>query len=253
MKNFLLKSSAAFAVLSIAAFAQQDTQSLSGTFVLVEEGSGVSQSVASLALLNFLSGGTVAGIQVVRSPGSTFKKNVQGTYVLNNDGTGSLILNSLTSGNEDNAPVVTSVNYHLRMAKSRGITAIPTDTGLFSIAVLSQAGPAGPLKGGFIFAERGNGSPYAGLGLLTLDGANAVSGTERVATVGVNAVYNLTGTYGVDSDGFGSMILNIPSTDLDGNPTSSAASYIFLSSAGQVYAIRTDANTAFVSTLTAVQ
>src|SRR5450432_528595 len=112
MKNFLLKSAAPFAMLSIAAFAQPDTQSLSGAFVLVEEGSGVSQSMASLSILNFLSGGTVAGIQVVRSPGSTVKKSVQGTYLLNNDGTGTLILSSQTPATEDNAPVVTSVNYH---------------------------------------------------------------------------------------------------------------------------------------------
>ena len=252
MKHFI-NMTAAFAILSSVAFAQPMDQSLSGTFVLAEEGSGVSQPVASIAILNFASGGTVMGTQLLRGPGTTVKNNVQGTYLLNSDGTGSLALTSQTMATEDSQSIVTSINYQLRGSKTRGIAAIRTDPGLFTIALLSPAAAAGPIKGGFILAERANGVAYAGLGILSFDGTNAVAGSERVASVGSNVVNNLTGTYAVGSDGFGTLTLSVPATDADGNTSYTTANYVFVAGANQIFAIRTDAGTAFVSTLTAMQ
>ena len=147
-----------------------------------------------------------------------------------------------------------SANYNLRWSKSSGIAAIRSDTGYFTIGTLSPAADPAAIKGGFIFAERGNASPYAALGQLSFDGTNAITGSERVAAVGLNVAYNLTGNYAIGSDGFGSFTLNIPSsTDADGNVTFSAANYVFAASMGQIFAIRTDGNSAGVSTLTTMQ
>lgn len=252
MKKFLLTLTLAFALLSSAAIAQQTSVSLSGAYIFSEEGSGVSQPIASIAILNFMSGGTVAGMEISRSPGTTAKNSLQGTYVLATDGTGSLALTAQTMPTDGSDPVVSNVNYQLISPRSGPIDAIRTDNGFFTIGHLSLAAPASPLKGSFVFAEHGNGTPFAGLGELNLDGNNALSGFERVETVGFNVVNKVTGNYSVGSDGFGSFTLNIPSTDINGNVSNSAANYVFVSAVDQVYAIRTDANTAAVSTLSAL-
>ena len=116
--NQFFFSITAFAMISSAAFAQPNIQTMSGTFILAEEGSGVSQPIASIAILNFASGGTVAGVQVQRSPGSTIKLSAIGTYALNNDGTGTLALTLQTMPADGSEPVVGTANYHLRWSKS---------------------------------------------------------------------------------------------------------------------------------------
>ncbi len=251
MKHSFLHATAAIALLSSAAFAQAVDPTLTGSFILVEEGTGVSQPVASLAILNFMSGGTVAGTHIMRGPGMTVKNSVQGTYSMKADGSGNLALSYQTPQTEDNQPIVTSFNYQLRWSKTGGVVAIRTDTGLFSIAVLTAAAPAGPIKGGFLLVERANGTPYAGLGYLGLDGANGITGSEQVAALGSNTVSALTGAYAVGTDGFGSMTLNFPSVNSDGNTVYTAANYVFAVGVNQLYAIRTDGGAAFISTLTA--
>ena len=212
----------------------------------------MSQPIASVAILNFMSGGTVAGTQISRTPGSTVKSSLQGTYTLNNDSTGSLTLTAQTMPADGSDPVMSNINYQLLSPRSGAIDAIRTDNGIFTIAHISLKSTSA-LKGAFILSEHGNGTPYAGLGVLNLDGANAITGSERVETVGVNVVNSLTGNYAVGSDGFGSLTLNVPFTDINGNVSSSAANYLFVAGVDQVFAIRTDANTAVVSTLSALQ
>jgi len=251
MKHFSFALTAALAILSCA-FAQQNTQTLSGTYVFSEEGSGVTQPMASVAILNFMTGGTVAGTRVWRSPGSSYKSSLQGTYSLNSDGAGALALTATTIPTDGSDPVTVNVNYQLLVSKTRNINAIRTDNGFFTIAQLSPAATIGSLKGAFVFSEQGNGSPYAGLWLLNLDGTNGITGSLRVQTVGVNVACNLTGNYALASDGFGTLTLNIPATDLDGNVSFTPANYIFVAGMNQVFAIRTDATTATISTLTAL-
>ena len=251
MKKLFPKLTLAFAVLSSAANAQQTSAPLSGTYIFSEEGSGSSQPIASIAILNFMSGGTVAGMEISRSPGTTAKTSLQGTYVLNTDGAGSLALTAQTMPTDGTAPVTSNLNYQLLSPGSGPIDAIRTDNGFFTIGRLSLKAQASPLKGSFVFAEHGNGTPFAGLGELNLDGTNTLSGSERVESLGFNVVNSVTGNYSVGSDGFGSFTLNIPSTDINGNVSNSAANYVFVSGVDQVYAIRTDANTAAISTLSA--
>ena len=150
-------------------------------------------------------------------------------------------------------PYFFSVNYQLILptVKSRAINAIRTDNGYFTIAKLVPAAPAGTLKGSFLFSEHGNGAPYAGLGLLTLDGTNGIAGYERVESIGVNGVNSVTGNYTVASDGFGTFSLNVSSVDINGSAIVATTNYIFVNGVDQVYAIRTDANSAFISNLTA--
>ena len=145
--------------------------------------------------------------------------------MLNTDGSGSLSTTAQTMPADGSGPVVTNVNYQLLSPRSGAIDAI----------------------------RAGNGMPYAGLGLLSLDGTNAISGSERVETVGVNAVNNVTGNYAVGSDLFGSLTLNTPFSDMDGNVSYSTANYVFVAGVDQVIAIRTGANSAAVSTLSARQ
>jgi hypothetical protein len=253
MKPILFSITAACAIFSVTAFAQTPDLTLSGTYVFAEEGTGVSQPVASLGILNFLSGGTVAGVHVLRSPGSTVKNNVQGTYALNPGGDGTLMLSYQSPGSDDNQPVTTYLKYNLRWIKNRGIVALRTDAGLFSLATLTPAAEPGPIKGGFLFAERANGAPYAGLGYLGLEGGNIVNGSEQIAALGSNGIMILTGTYSVGADGFGSLTLNTPVYDGFGSVTTATANYVFAAAANQIYAIRTDGASAFVSTLTPVQ
>ena len=251
MKQFFLTILAASAVVSTA-HAQPNTQSMSGVFVLAEEGSGVSQPIAALAILKFNPDGTVAGFQIHRGPGSTLKSSAQGTYSLNGDGTGVLALATQTMPADNSDPMQSTANYYLRWSKTRGIAAIRSDTGFYTIGTLALADP-GPVKGGFILAERGNGLPYAALGQLNFDGTSAITGSERIAALGFSAAYNVTGSYATGLDGFGSFTLNIPSTDADGNVSFSPANYVFAATGNQIFAIRTDGNSAVVSTLTSMQ
>jgi hypothetical protein len=253
MKLSLRYILAASAILSIGANAQSNTQSLSGSFILAEEGSGVSQPVASIAILKFTGDGNVSGLQLLRGPGSLTKLSAQGSYVLNSDGSGMLLLTTMTMPTDSSDPVQSTANYSLRWTRNRGIAAIRLDTGFFTIGTLAPSADPGPITGSFILAERGNGSPYAGLGRLSFDGSSAIAGAERVAALGMNSAFDLTGSYAMGSDGFGSFTLNIPFTDFSGNTGATAANYVFAQSTTQIFAIRTDGNSAIVSTLTAIQ
>ena len=131
-------------------------------------------------------------------------------------------------------PVISNVNYQLLSPRSGAIDAIRIDNGFFTIGHISLAAAAGTLKGAFVLAEHGNVTPFPGLGVLSLDGANAISGSERVETVGVNVVNTLTGNYAVGSDGFGSLTLMTSSTAIYGNLSNSTSNYVFLTGVDQV-------------------
>ena len=254
MKTFIFGLSAVTLMLSNITFAQPTTQSLTGTYVFYEEGASVSQQIASIATVNFSTGGSVAGTRYWRSPGNSYKSNLIGAYSTNPDGTLTLAMTAATMPIDGSDPVTFKVNYQLILPKSKSqtINAIRTDNGYFTIAKLIPAAAPGTLKGSFLFSEHGNGAPYVGLGQLNLDGTNNIAGYERVESIGVNTIYTLTGNYSVGSDGFGTFTLNIPGVDPDGNPTVTPTNYIFLNGADQIYAIRTDASTAFISNLSAL-
>ncbi len=247
----LLFSVLAVAVASPMVFAQQNTQTLTGSYVFYEEGSGVTQPIAAIAIINFTSGGSVLGTKYWRSPGNSYKSSLLGTYSTNSDGTMTLSMVGTTLPTDGSDPIICNLNYQLLAPKSSSstISAIRTDNGYFTIAKLIPTAAAGPLKGSFLFSEHGNGAPYAGLGALTLDGGGNLAGSERVQSIGVNTVYAITGTYSMGTDGFGTFTLNVPSTDLDGNQIVTQTSYIFVRGIDQIYAIRSDANSAFISNI----
>jgi len=252
MKQFFFKATAAFAILSSAVFAQQSAQTLTGTFVFSEEGTGGTQPIASIALLTFTNGGMVSGTELTHSPGSTLQSSLQGSFTLNNDGTGAVSLLATTMPTDGSDPVSFMVNYQLIAQKSGTITALRTDNGFFTIGHLSKAAPAGLPKGAFAFAEHGNGAAFAGLGIVTLDGANALTGTERVEALGSSLVSALTGSYAIGANGFGTMAIMSPATDVFGNITSTPMNYAFVVGADQIFAIRTDNNAAALATLSSL-
>ena len=67
------------------------------------------------------------------------------------------------------------------------------------------------VKGSYVFTEQGTlnpTSPYAGLGMLVLDGQGGATGWQTIQTSGVNAQTTFTGTYSIDSKGVGKLVLN---------------------------------------------
>ena len=253
MKQLFFKSATALALLSSAAVAQQSASSLTGTYVFSEEGTGGSQAIASIATLSFTSSGMVSGTEISHSPGTTLMSSLQGNYSLNTDGTGSLSMIAQTMPSDGSDPVASNVNYQLLAPRSGAIDTLRTDNGFFTIGHLSSAAAAGLPKGSFALAEHGNGSAFAGLGIVNLDGASALSGSEHVESIGFNVVNILTGSYAMASNGFGSLTMSTPVTDIFGSVSSSTMNYAFVVGVDQIYAIRTDNNSAALSTLSALQ
>ena len=137
---------------------------------------------------------------------------------------------------------------------------------LRNIAVLSLAACAAALaagttnftassiKGAYVFTEQGstsNNAPYAGLGSITLDGAGNATGSETIQSTGANLTTTFTGTYTVNADGSGTIVVThtIPSTDPNTDPMTFDAKYrILLAKGGQELRALRQENGIFVIT-----
>jgi hypothetical protein len=247
------KHLATFLLSTTVVFAQQNINTLNGTYALSVEGTAGSQPVVSLALLSLSQSGAVSGTEVVHGPGVLNKYAVQGSYSLNSDGTGTMSLTSQANSDDSSSAAAVVENYQILVSKTKDVTAIRTDNGYYTIGQMSLAMQPKTLKGAYVLAERGNGGPYAGLGELSFDETSAVTGSEYVETVGMKTQFSLSGAYYFGSDGFGTLSLNVPNTDAYGETQYSMENYIFVAGVSSLKAIRTDLNMPVVSTLSPLQ
>lgn len=98
------------------------------------------------------------------------------------------------------------------------------------------------VKGSYVLIDQGvNGNQsFAALGLLTLDGAGNVTGTEVVSMANASAEATVTGTYTMASESAGTMVLSaVPVSDTSAEPA--VQTYRFLvTDDNELFAVRTD-------------
>ena len=115
------------------------------------------------------------------------------------------------------------------------------------------------VKGTYIFTEQGETgtvTPFAAVGVMTLDGSGNVSGSESAQTMSGVIDIKFTGTYSINTDGSGSLLLTNTTltTDEDGNAaiqTFSTKYKFFPANKNlELKAVRLDTGTFLVSSFT---
>lgn len=132
--------------------------------------------------------------------------------------------------------------------------------GLAAATGFAQQGTGGwtldSVKGTYVFTEQGEMgtiTPFAGIGVLTLDGSGNVSGSESVQTANGTIDIKIAGTYSVNTDGSGLLTLTntTTTTDEDGNAAvqtfSSRYKFFPVNKNQELKAVRLDAGSFIVS------
>jgi hypothetical protein len=145
------------------------------------------------------------------------------------------------------------------MKLTRTIAGIAFTLAMASLS-FAQQGTSGwtlaSVKGTYTFTEQGeigSSTPFAGIGMLTLDGSGNVSGMETVQSASGSMDVRITGTYSVNVDGSGSLTLTntTNTTDEDGNSATQTftTKYKFFpaSKNAELKAVRLDSGTYIVS------
>jgi hypothetical protein len=209
--------------LGIAQTSNYDATSLNGSYAYTISGSAIdpytgrSTEIAETGRLTADGAGNVSGSSTVVISGSLVRRTFTGTYALNTDGTGSLLLNP-SWGPPIHADLV--AGEHGRLLKL-----VLTDSGsTLSGAMESQQAPtqtpppqgydAGALHGDYEYQIAGTAADFWGnvslireIGLLSADGAGALTGTSTVTINGSVVRRSLSGNYTMNADGSGSAVL----------------------------------------------
>jgi hypothetical protein len=202
---------------------QYDVSSLSGGYAYGINGSatdpisGLITRIAEAGLLTADGAGNVNGVDTVIVAGSTIRRTFSGTYTINPDGTGALVLNP-TWGPQIHADFDAGEG-------GRVLRFVLTDAGntLSGLIEGQQAAGQTPplpgygadaLNGGYVYRIGGsavdfygNVTPIREIGHLTADGAGNIAGTSTVSINGSVVRRTLTGTYDINPDGSGSATL----------------------------------------------
>lgn len=252
--------SLSIAALSLASSAFAETTytnlSLKGAYALAETALPTSGgAVAAIGMLTADGNGGVTGTAYLRaSRFSSSAANVTGQYVINQNGTGSMVL-SFAAPDATDSDVPLARQYDLVFTR-RGLTGASTDGGVFSTIDLEQPATApaqgysmSSLAGSYGITETG---AYNGLaarisvGEMKLDGTGGVTGTieERIAGRATLS-YDFTGTYTVNSAGAGTVTMQRSSVTDDGTTTVTSSSFAFVVGKDQkLVALRLDSGAA---------
>jgi hypothetical protein len=240
---------------------QYDVTSLNGGYAYsisgsaTDPGNGWLTRIAEAGRLTADGAGNINGVDTVIIAGSLIRRNVTGTYTINPDGTGSLVLNP-SWGPQIHADFTAA-------SAGRILTLMLTDSGSTLSGTMAAQQPAGQtapapgysaaaLNGTYVYRLAGsavdfygNVTPIREVGRLTPDGAGNITGSSTVSIGGYLVKRTLSGIYTVNPDGSGSATLYPswgPPIDLD----------LFLSSNGQsVEFVVTDAGSTLSGLMTA--
>jgi len=240
---------AAIVAMCPLAYAQTPSTKLKGAYVLTEEGFTASgQLINSIASLNFSEAGTVTGTEVIQATGGVKFVDVVGTYTIDADSTGTLIL---TATFTDSDGVVQTAPQSLKVIvpSSGDIMAVRTDAGYYTTAKLAAAAAAASLKGVHLFTERASGRPLTRLVLLNFDGAGTVDGFALIDALGVVSRANIKGSYVSQSNGFATMTLDVQVPVESGDPEITRETYLVLADKNAARMIRSDSGSAGILTL----
>lgn len=222
--------------------AQSAAAAINGAYVLMEEGTGPDGLPAvGLAILKFSENGSVIGVKVSRAKNTLIHRDVQGTYTLDGNGGGILVLNAGYSDEEGNSLCVNET-YKLVITNDQ-IKAVRTCPGYFSVAVISKATPNN-LAGTYSFAESIVGKAVARVVQLKFNSAGSAEGyqTSKQDAIAMKASAQN------QPDGFGALTLT---TNIEGEDVQSVIeNYVFLSTASGVWMMRTDNGASTIVTLT---
>ena len=249
--------------------AEFSSKSLVGDYVFAENGTvGANFGLAAIGRLTFDGNGGVTGWEIVRNSNRNVTTTCTGSYTVEADGRGTLILTHTDATAGEEAPTTQSayefVVYGAGPVGER-LSAIRSDNGTAVNVHLTKAQARTSLdnlKGTYIFSESGTvasarETALAGLGLVNLDGMGGVSGWETIRYAGGSLTTSFTGTYSIDAAGVGTMNIThvLPGPVPDGeDPQRMTSSYTFLADVDgirELHAVRTDAGIAVSSTFTA--
>lgn len=213
---------------------QYDSSSLSGGYSYLISGSAVDPifgaltRIAEAGLMTADGAGNLNGSDTVMVDGSLTRRTFTGTYSVNPDGTGSLVLNP-SWGPQIHA------DFFIGQSGSV-LRLVITDANNTLSGVLEAQQPSGQqtpapsfaaslLNGGYDYALTGTGAdiygnvlPIREAGRLTADGAGHLTGNSTVTINGSVVKRTLSGTYSINRDGTGSATLYPswgPPVDLD--------------------------------------
>jgi hypothetical protein len=202
---------------------QYDVSLLNGGYAYSISGSamdpisGSTTRIAEAGRLTADGAGNVSGVDTVVVAGSTTRRTFTGTYTVNSDGTGALVLNP-SWGPQIHADFFAGANGNV-------LRLVLTDSGNTLSGVLEAQQTAGQapspvsytpaaLNGGYDYGIAGsavdfygNVTPIREVGRLTADGAGNLTGTSTVSINGSVVRRTLTGTYSINPDGSGSATL----------------------------------------------
>lgn len=272
---------ASLAVLGILGFgarnldAQQrgefSSKTLTGDYVLAESGTvGSASGLAAIGRLTFDGNGGVSGWELVRNSNRNVTTTCTGTYAIEPDGRGTLILTHTeptpVAEGEEASTTQSAYEFVVHGAGSVGdsLSAIRSDNGTAVTVHLTRAqvgASVSSLKGAYVLSERGTAgsageTTLAGLGLVNLDGMGGVSGWETVRFAGGSLTTKFVGTYSIDAGGVGTMniIHTLPGPVAEGEePKTATSSYKFLVDVDgikELHAVRTENGIAVSSTFT---
>lgn len=239
--------------LALAAGTLPAQTAMKGKYALVERGV-LSNGLEFVALgtLTVDAAGRVTGGEYVRGAGASAEVTYGGSY---NAADGALALTYMATNGEGDE---TAVPVNLRVvASGTALHVIRTDLGVVSQGELIPIEAAGAaLKGSYLLNETTVGSTsvsFVSLTTLTLDGGQARGRTTR-KSFGPATTFDLTGTYSAGADGAGTLTLQSPVVNEEGETTYVPASYRFIAIDGkQLVAVRADAGTVTMVEVSAVQ
>src|SRR5215472_12597749 len=191
------------------------TYSINGS--AVDPNCGATTRIVEAGRLTADGAGNISGVDTVIVAAAAIRRIFSGTYTINPDGTGALVLNP-SWGPEIHADFFAGANATV-------LRLVLTDSGNTLSGVLEaqqptrQAAPSAGytlaiLNGGYDYGIAGsavdfysNVQPIREVGRLTADGAGNLTGSSTVSINGSVVRRKLTGTYSINTDGSGSATL----------------------------------------------
>ncbi len=239
-RSSVLHASMLVLALAMVSAGAQGASTLTGTYVLTEEGlTPAGQSLVTLASLTFSDTGTITGTAIMQVGASQATFDAQGTYSIAADGTGTMALStSVTTSDGDTA--FTTANYKLIQRSSGALSLLRVDGWYQTSGELALASTSA-LKGTYYLTESA-GRAGTRIAEVEFDGSGNVNGYEIVGSFGSVSRVTLSGTTEALTNGFRTLSLTTAKTDSDTGETQiTKETYAFLVTRENVRMLRTDA------------
>ena len=226
--------------------------SLQGTFILGENGLNVQAQAryAATAVLTMDGAGNVTGVEnVVAGAFCGMGNTVSGTYTVSPIGLGNLALVVTTPDGS-----TASANYTILLT-SQGMIVERSDNGIVASAQIAQQSAGGfstaAMGGSFVLQENGylSNGPFYLLGAFRADGQGNITGTATYQALGLNYTSTVNGTYTVNPNGSGNLVLTLTATASDGTTSPVNFTYAFwmIKATGYTLAMSMDPGTTAVA------